>query len=1062
MHIKKLLIIYFISILIIFPILVETVNAKDDNLPAWDKEWSYSQEIFLPISTFEPFSKFQPIDIHIEFNKLCWVKNSNEHSIRVCSWDGIKWHELESQIYDLEFKDTYHINKCGLVFLVPEIANGEERYFVFYDEEEKASPPYTDHVGIQDSYYYYEPISGISLEGDYYQITEDGFAVYAIGQKGQIINRRLSQAIIEMKPESKEFDVSNSENIASLSFGYNIGNKDEEQISSDYLLVSKEIRIDGNLMVECAIVSESEGKKIRTANIYRYYYCPSEYNRISVHVKHQVFEEGLVTGQINTDGVFGGIVSYMSKSKSIKEMQFGKILPYLHVFGENNQIKEYNINPNPQNKDREWIIPYTDDCDLGDDAWFSYDEGESGKAFGILFSSNKDVVKYGKDERDGIQIKLAEKEYLDVIGAEIDYAAVSFGRNSYEKGGDHDLEIPDDLVVEFDVELFSTFEKGYNDVMSEGNYFRSLVKYRQNTGNGQDNGDQNIYTLTVIPKLSARAFTYPLIEGVTGYSFTDLSAELYQNDEVVSTGIINKPLLGPYIIKFPKLASGDYIIKIFRQFVGRQRRTIGLESVHIDSDKVVDVYCTWQKKIKIITVDQYGNKIDNIDLALIKNEKILIDELTDENNDTLMIVNYNIINPYILKAYYKGFIVYNKEIPRSSNEVKIVLNLYDLIIDVKDILGFSPGVNVRPILTGPEMQNPVELNSQDLNSGKYKFENLLASNYKLYISYGRFSDEMLIDVPTDEDYTCIKFSAAFNLKTKLLDSRGDFIENNDLRIDIKRNGYLLFESISPDEITTLPPARYVLKVYSGDKLVGVRIVELTNDKNINIVTEVESILPNLLTGIAIVIIIELIVLLLLNRITLNTFLKLLAIALVIISLFQPWWFLNATNEINMAEKTSDMYIVPQQMIESIKFNDEKYLQLATLPEVFTDFVGTLLFIIYSGIALLMLSFIPNILLRRRYFIVLISASILFLTLVALAFLFGMSKITEISLGSLNGQGSLDVILPDGETTRMDAYWGLGYGFYLCIFSSIILIATGVIDLLRKRIFSKKIPKKNLS
>jgi hypothetical protein len=76
-------------------------------------------------------------------------------------------------------------------------------------------------------------------------------------------------------------------------------------------------------------------------------------------------------------------------------------------------------------------------------------------------------------------------------------------------------------------------------------------------------------------------------------------------------------------------------------------------------------------------------------------------------------------------------------------------------------------------------------------------------------------------------------------------------------------------------------------------------------------------------------------------------------------------------------------------------------------------------------------------------------------LVALAFLFGMSKITEISLGSLNGQGSLDVILPDGETTRMDAYWGLGYGFYLCIFSSIILIATGVIDFLRKRIFSKK-------
>ncbi|KYK24402.1 hypothetical protein AYK24_06205, partial [Thermoplasmatales archaeon SG8-52-4] len=981
--------------------------------------------------------------------------NSNEHSIRVCCWDGIKWHELESQIYDLEFKDSNHISRCGLVFLVPDIADGEEQYFVFYDDEEKPSPLYTDHVGIKDSYYYYEPISGISLEGDYYQITEDGFAVYAVGQKGQIINRRLSQAIIEMKPESKEFDVSNSENIASLSFGYNIGKKDEEQISSDYLLVSKEIRIDGNLMVECVIVSESEGKKIRTANIYRYYYCPGENNRISVHVKHQVFEEGLVTGQINTDGVFGGIVSYMSKSKSIKEMQFGKILPYLHVYGENNQIKEYNINPNPQNKDREWIIPYTDDCDIGEDAWFSYDEGESGKAFGILFSSNKDIVKYGKDERDGIQIKLAEKEYLDVIGAEIDYAAVSFGRNSYEKGGEHDLEIPDDLVIEFDVELFSTFEGGYIDVISEAEYFRSLVKYRQNTGNGHDNGDQNIYTLTVIPRFSARAFTYPLIERITGYPITDISAELYQNDEVVSKGILNKPLLGSYIIKFPKLASGDYIVKIFRHIVNQQKRIIGIGAVRIDSDKVIDMYCTWQKTIKVTAIDQFGGRIKDIELTLMKNDKTLIKKLTDESNDTTMYVNYNIVYPYILTAYYKGYIVYNNEIPRSVNEVKIDLNLYDLIIEVKDILGFSPGVNVRPILTSPEMQNPVELYSQDLNSGKYKFENLLASSYRLYISYGRFSDEKLIDVPAEEDYTCIKLSAAFNLKTRLLDSRGNFIENNDFKLDIKRNGYLLLESISPDEVIILPPARYTIKVYSDNKLIGVRNIELTNDKDINIVTEVESILPILITGIAIVIIIELLALLFIKRITLNTFLKLLAIALVIISLFQPWWFLDATNEANLTEKNSDMYIVPQQMVESIIYNDESYLQLATLPEVFTDFVGTLLFIIYSGIALLMLSFIPNILLKRRYFIILITASIVFLTLVALAFLFGMSKITEISLGNLNGQGSLDVLLPNGETTRMDAYWGLGLGFYLCIFSSIILIATGVIDFIRKKILSKK-------
>jgi branched-subunit amino acid ABC-type transport system permease component len=90
--------------------------------------------------------------------------------------------------------------------------------------------------------------------------------------------------------------------------------------------------------------------------------------------------------------------------------------------------------------------------------------------------------------------------------------------------------------------------------------------------------------------------------------------------------------------------------------------------------------------------------------------------------------------------------------------------------------------------------------------------------------------------------------------------------------------------------------------------------------------------------------------------------------------------------------------------------------------------------------------------------VLISSSILFLTLVALAFVFGMSKITEISLGSLIGQGTLEVILPNSETIQMTADWGLGIGFYLCIFSSLILTATGFIDFLRKRKWPKILKK----
>jgi len=62
----------------------------------------------------------------------------------------------------------------------------------------------------------------------------------------------------------------------------------------------------------------------------------------------------------------------------------------------------------------------------------------------------------------------------------------------------------------------------------------------------------------------------------------------------------------------------------------------------------------------------------------------------------------------------------------------------------------------------------------------------------------------------------------------------------------------------------------------------------------------------------------------------------------------------------------------------------------------------------------------------------------------------MSKITELTLGDLYGEAILDVTLPNGETTCMLSNWGLGLGFYLCIFSSIILILAGIIDFLRKK------------
>ncbi len=1053
---KKTLVIYSIIIFsLISPALTITVSSASGPPPFWNRSWSYRQEIQIPIPTDNSFAKFQPIDLNIKFKNPSWAIDENQHSIRICCWDGNQWHELESQIYDLKHTDSNHINKCRIVFLIPEIADGNEQYFIYYDESSKPSPNYIDHIQIEDAYYYYEPISDISAEGDYYKITQDGVIVYGIGQKGQILNRKISQAVINLEPGSKEFGIINSDVVGSFAFSYHKGVEEEDEVSSDQKLVSKEIFIDGNLMGEVGIISESSSKNLLTTNIYKYYYCPnSNFKRISINVKHEVLEESIVEGIENVDGRFGALASLKSRSERIHRMRFGEILPYLHVYDENNNIRQYHMNLNPETKDREWIVPLEDDCDIGDEAWFSYDEGETGKAHAVIFYSNENVVKQGTNETDGIQIKVAEKEYLDIVGAEVDYAAINFGRNSFEKHGAHDLTIPNDLIIEFNAELFTTLEGGYNDVIEEAKLFRKLVKYREEGKSGLFEGEENTYTLTVIPKITGRILSHPILSNITGFNLLNTWAELYKDDTLISVRYPVKPFLGAPVIKFPKIPPGEYIVKIYHQLGKREKWYIGVEPVKIEEDTKLPIFCTWQKNIKISSLDQYNNGIHGIELTILKNDTIIVKNETLENGLIEFKIPFSLRENYVLKAFYKGFIIYEKEIKPMKKKIDITLHLYDLTIDVKDKLGLPPGVDVRPFLISSEMYNPYEITPENIGSGKYIFRNIPPAIYDLQISFGRFSDKKTITLPSDSDVINIKFTASFNLDIELFDVHGNPIQNNNQKIDIIRNGQIIHESIEPHEKINLPPAKYTINVHSDDELTATKNIQLTNDKNLKIVTTQKSIIPLLVIGLIIVFIGEIIVLLIFKRISLNTFLKLLAMALILASLFQPWWTLNASSNDSLATKNTETFILPQVTIETINYNGKTNLDLATIPEIFTDFLGALLFIVVSGFVLMGISFLPNIFLKRRYAKILISASIIFLVLVAVAFSFGMSKICEIGLGSLQGEGPLEVTLPNSETAFMSANWGLGPGFYLCILATAITIIAGLIDSIKKENWPK--------
>jgi len=1032
MRYKKIMLICIILLFLAPTISVDVIS--DSNSPeTWNKNWKFRKEIFIPIPTSDSSAKYQPIDMDFEFDNPCLGKNEKEHSIRILCWNEDIWYELESQVYDIQSERQDFIKKCGIVFLIPSFANGNERYFVYYDDSIKEPVNYPDHVSIQDSYYYFEPISGVSAEGDYYKITEDGFVVFGVGQKGKVIFRSLSHTVVKQKPGSKNFGIFNSDNTASFCFSYHEGVEDKDEISSDQKLISKDICVDGNLMLEFRIVSESSDGHLRTSNIYKYYYNPTENKRINVHVKHQVFEESIVKGVTNVDGRYAALISYQSKSERIEKMRFGEILPFLHVFNEDSKITEYKMDTNPEGTKREWIVPNDYDADLGQDAWVSYDEGENGKAQAIIFSSNKDIVRSGLDERDGLQLKVAEKEYLDAIGAEIDYAAITIGRNSFEKGGKQDLTIPEGFVVEYDAEFFTTETGGYNDVAKESKIFQTLLKHRRNNV-----GD------------SGRFMSHPSLNNLTGFNLSYIYADLYKDGELVSSGIAYRPLIGAPIIKFPKISSGRYLVKVYRNILDRTNNFIGVESIEVKQDETLDIFCTWPKKIIFSAFDQKNNYISGIKIGISKNNTIIESNTTTGISEKIFNIPFSFKEVYDLKALYKGFEIYNKKIKVFEKNIDIHLDLYDLTVEIEDELGFSPGVNIQPFLISSNMDEPANIYPESIESGRYLFKNLPKSEYNLYISYASYSKNISINIPYEKEVLNVKFEETYDLKTVLFDIRGNSLDCCEKTLNVYRNNKKIIDSSPVNKELNLPPGKYSIYVYSDGNIIGLKNIELLNNKEVKIVTETESVIPTLITTLSLLFIIEIFILLLFKKISLNTFLKLLSMSLILLSVFYPWWSLNATGTEMDVQKDIDMFIMPGSMIEKIDYQNVLYLDIANIPEIFTNFIGLLLLIISSGFALIGISFIPNLIFKKRYYKVLITASIFFLILVVAAYVFGMAKLTELSLGSLQGQGILEVLLPDEKLAYMDSSWGLSTGFYLAVLAALTALFAGVIDLLREK------------
>ena len=610
---SKKIIGYIILANLLFSTIV-TVSIPADDIPWWDESFSFQEEIFIPINTSNEYAKYQPVDIKIKFNNSCWAKNVNEHSVRVCYWNKALWYELETQIYDLEFTDNEHISSCNLVFLIPYEANGKERYFVYYDDDKKSGPNYPNHVDVNKDSYIYEQIPGLIFESDFFKVTENGQIVYAINKEGEALGDSISQQVAKLKKGTEIVKPNAGEMAASFNFGYWWMIDGKWRGGAPYTankLVKSQIFVDGNLMIKVGIESVSETGALKSTVIYKYYYCPTEDKRIYTHVRHEVIDSSLPSGERIDVGYIN--LGYGNlKSSTIEELNFGKIYPYLHIYREDERIKEYNVPQYPEGVDPQPIIIKDDEPDLGSTPWISVDDGETGKAHAIIFETTN-VTKSGDSGKDGITLELWEKNDVNYPGLNARLAFLYILRDPAEGGEEFLKTLPKGHVVEFNAEFFTSENGGYPAVAEEAKMYQSLIQYQpiedDNITDGEDDVEKFNLTASVhfAPSFPLGFYISTGLEINVSY----LSAEIYRENSIESSGYgtaVRIPLksdlssnnIGSNLIEkiklldwrefsffkkvtFSNLEKGRYLIKIFREnpLFRQERQFIGYTIVLI-------------------------------------------------------------------------------------------------------------------------------------------------------------------------------------------------------------------------------------------------------------------------------------------------------------------------------------------------------------------------------------------------------------------------------------------------------------------------------------------------
>jgi type III secretory pathway component EscS len=238
-----------------------------------------------------------------------------------------------------------------------------------------------------------------------------------------------------------------------------------------------------------------------------------------------------------------------------------------------------------------------------------------------------------------------------------------------------------------------------------------------------------------------------------------------------------------------------------------------------------------------------------------------------------------------------------------------------------------------------------------------------------------------------------------------------------------------------------------------DALIAVKQVDLTNDKHLTVVTTIESLFPVILSVFLYSLFGFFLILTLLKKFSLSSLLKCLAVLLIIMSFFQPWWLFTGSSDTVPAEKTTALYINPGMMIETINYYGEISLNIAEMPDIFIMFLGAMLPVASLACFCLALGVILKKIQKRNYALILSIIAVVLLCFLLSSFYMGTTKLTETSIGVVQGEEVLTTSI-GSEDILLQSSWGFSSGFYLVFFAILVAALSLILDI-RTRVMQKR-------